>query len=387
MDRDWLGRQAEKRDLAELRVLGTALARVDFIDLIVSRLPAEIFRNEGHAIIAQAIWSLRSEGKSAGIEEVLDRLVGQKNLEMIGGAGALFDLLGYAEGSLQAIDDLLELQRRREIYRILSDGSRLIMNPDLRPDDVAAQMFGQLRNSDPISERSPITTDELLEMERPEWLIDGIFPQGLNVMFGSPKSGKSYLALTMAWSIATGMPWFSRNRLQEPRQVLYLAGEGVGDLRLRAESLLEHSDIHPGGRLAWWPISLQLARETDAAKLRLEAEKLDAQVIFVDTWARYAGVRDENDAAQTQSALAALEALGREGRSVILIHHSSKAGEMRGSSALAGAVESSVRVEINEIDGRVRLSSEMSRRGGGFRDIMLGWRKIGPDSVLVEESF
>lgn len=387
MDRDWLARQAEKRDLAELRVLGTALARVDFIDLIVSRIPAEIFRNEAHAIIAQAIWSLRNEGKPAGIEEVLDRLVGQKNLEMIGGAGALFDLLAYAEGSLQAIDDLLELQRRREIYRILSDGSRLIMNPDLRPDDVAAQMFGQLRNSDPISERSPITTDELLEMERPEWLIDGIFPQGLNVMFGSPKSGKSYLALTMAWSIATGMPWFSRNRLQEPRQVLYLAGEGVGDLRLRAESLLEHSDIHPGGRLAWWPISLQLARETDAAKLRLEVEKLDAQVIFVDTWARYAGVRDENDAAQTQSALAALEALTRDGRSVILIHHSSKAGEMRGSSALAGAVESSVRVEINEIDGRVRLSSEMSRRGGGFRDIMLGWRKIGPDSVLVEESF
>jgi hypothetical protein len=338
-------------------------------------------------MIAEAIWSLRNEGERAGIEEVMDRLVGRKQLEMIGGAGSLFDLLGHAESSLEAVDDLLELQRRREIFQILSDGSRTIMNPDRKPDDVAAEMFGKLRNADPISERSPLTTDELLEMERPEWLIDGIFPQGLNVMFGSPKSGKSYLALTMAWSIATGMPWFSRNRLQDPRQVLYLAGEGVGDLRLRAESILEHSDVHPGGRLAWWPISLQLARETDAAKLRLEVEKLDAQVIFVDTWARYAGVRDENDAAQTQSALSALEALSRDGRSIVLIHHSSKAGEMRGSSALAGAVESAVRVEINEIDGRVRLSSEMSRRGSGFRDIMLGWRKIGPDSVLVEESF
>jgi len=104
----------------------------------------------------------------------------------------------------------------------------------------------------------------------------------------------------------------------------------------------------------------------------------------VDTWARYAGVRDENDAAQTQQAVNALEALTRDGVSVIVVHHASKQGVMRGSSALAGAVEAAVRVEINDVTGQVRVSSEMSRRGSGFRDITLSYRKSGPDSVLME---
>jgi len=223
-------------------------------------------------------------------------------------------------------------------------------------------------------------------MPQPEWLVDGIFPQGLSIMFGAPKAGKSYLALSMAWSLATGQPWFSRNRDRLPQQVLYLAGEGVGDLRLRAEALLEHTNTHPGGRLSWWPVSLQLSNATDAARLRLEVEKLDAKVVIVDTWARYAGVRDENDAAQTQQAVNALEALTREGVSVVVVHHASKQGVMRGSSALAGAVEAAVRVEINDVTGQVRMSSEMARRGSGFKDITLAYRRSGPDSVLTEVS-
>ena len=381
---DWLERQTEKRDLAELRVLGTALARSDLADQVIARIPAELFRRDAHRIVAEALWSLRREGRECALEDVLDRLVGQNRLDDVGGANALFELIQHDEGDLHAVEDMLEIERRRHVYQTCVEGSREATNPDVHPDEVAATVFGKLRDSEGVTEKSPLTTDELLAMPRPDWLVDGIFPQGLNVMFGSPKSGKSYIALSMAWSLATGRPWFSRNALALPQQVLYLAGEGVGDLRLRAESMLEHSDVHPGGRLSWWPVGLQLTRESDAARLRLEVEKLDANVIIVDTWARYAGVRDENDAAQTQSAVAALESLCRDGRSVIIVHHASKQGVMRGSSALAGAVEAAVRVEIDDVMGRVRLSSEMARRGSGFSDMLLQWQKIGPDSVLTE---
>jgi hypothetical protein len=383
MTASWLERQAEKRDLAEVRVLGTALSRADLADRIVARVPADLFRRSAHRSVAEAIWSLRQEGRTAGIEEVLDRLHGQQTVDEVGGISGLYELIHYAEPDLTAVEDLLVIERRRQVWQTCTDGARDVTNPDVHPDDVAASVFGRLRDTEEVTDRSPITTDELLDMPRPSWLVEGIFPEGLNVMFGSPKSGKSYLALSMAWSVATGRPWFSR-RTTDPQQVLYLAGEGVGDLRLRAESLLEHTNVHPGGRLAWWPVSLQLARESDAARLRLEVEKLDARVIIVDTWARYAGVRDENDAAQTQSALNALEALCRDGRSVIVVHHAAKSGVMRGSSALAGAVEAAIRVEVNDADGMVRLSSEMARRGSGFEDIVLAWRRIGPDSVLDE---
>lgn len=385
MTSEWLERQAENRDLAEVRVLGTALARADLCDLTVSRVGPEMFRREAHQIIAEAIWSLRMEGKDAGPEEVLNRLVGRGQTEHVGGASALFDLLRYDEGSVEAVEDLLRIERRRRVYQTCMDGARDVTNPDVEPDEIAAMVFGRLRDSGQIEQKAPITTDELLEMERPRWLIDGVLPEGLSVLFGSPKAGKSYVALTIAWALATGRSWFSHSNLEPPKQVLYLAGEGVGDLRLRAESMLEHTNLHPGGRLAWWPVALQFAKESDAARLRLEVEKTEAEVVIVDTWARYAGIRDENDAAQTQAALAALESLTLDGRSVIVVHHTAKSGVMRGSSALAGAVEAAVRVQVNDLDGRVRLSSELSRRGVGFNDILLRWNRVGPDSVLMED--
>lgn len=386
MSAEWLERQAENRDLAELRLLGTILSRSDLAPIALSRTSPDLFRREAHRVVAETLWSLNADGRELTLETLVDRLVGQDRLDHVGTAADLFAMLEYGESSLRSLDDLLAIERRRNIYAVCTEGARKVTNPDILPDDVAAEVFGKLRDADRPQERSPLTTDELLEMPQPEWLVDGIFPQGLSIMFGAPKAGKSYLALSMAWSIATGQPWFSRNRDRQPQQVLYLAGEGVGDLRLRAEALLEHTDIHPGGRLSWWPVSLQLSNATDAARLRLEVEKLDAKVVIVDTWARYAGVRDENDAAQTQQAVNALEALTREGVSVVVVHHASKQGVMRGSSALAGAVEAAVRVEINDVTGQVRMSSEMARRGSGFKDITLAYRRSGPDSVLTEVS-
>lgn len=384
MSAEWLERQAQNRDVAELRLLGTILTRSDLAPIALARTSPDLFRREAHRVVAEVLWSLNADGRDLTLESLLDRLIGQDRLDHVGTAADLFAMLEHGESTLRSLDDLLTIERRRQIYAVCTDGARKVTNPDMLPDDVAAEVFGKLRDADRPDEKMPLTTDELLQMPQPEWLVDGIFPKGLSVMFGAPKAGKSYLALSMAWSLATGRPWFSRNRDRLPQQVLYLAGEGVGDLRLRAESLLEHTDVHPGGRLAWWPVSLQLSNATDAARLRLEVEKIDAKVVIVDTWARYAGVRDENDAAQTQQAVNALEALSREGVSVIVVHHASKQGVMRGSSALAGAVEAAVRVEIDDLGGRVRMSSEMARRGSGFKDILLAYRRLGPDSVLEE---
>jgi len=384
MSAEWLQRQAENRDLAELRLLGTMLTRADLAPIVLARTSPDLFRREAHRVVAEALWSLNADGRDLTLESLLDRLIGQDRLDHVGTAADLFAMLEYGEGSLRSLDDLLTIERRRQVYAVCTDGARKVTNPDVLPDDVAAEVFGKLRDADRAEDRAPMSTDELLEMDQPDWLVEGIFPAGLSVMFGAPKAGKSYLALSMAWALATGRPWFSRNRGREPQQVLYLAGEGVGDLRLRAESLLEHTDMHPGGRLAWWPVSLQLSNPTDAARLRLEVEKVDAKVVIVDTWARYAGVRDENDAAQTQQAVNALEALTRRGVSVVVVHHASKQGVMRGSSALAGAVEAAVRVEINDVTGQLRMSSEMARRGSGFQDMTLAYRRVGPDSVLEE---
>jgi RecA-family ATPase len=70
-----------------------------------------------------------------------------------------------------------------------------------------------------------LTADELLTTEWPEpvWAIPNLLPAGLTILAGKPKVGKSWLALQLAQSIATGGVAF--NQTVERGPTLYLALE------------------------------------------------------------------------------------------------------------------------------------------------------------------
>ena len=61
--------------------------------------------------------------------------------------------------------------------------------------------------------RKPIyTAAELMRLEfpPPQWLIEGLLPEGLTVLSGAPKIGKSWLSLQIALSITTASPLFGQ---------------------------------------------------------------------------------------------------------------------------------------------------------------------------------
>lgn len=378
----WADRQREKRDLAEVRTLGTAIAYPDLADEVVAKVEPALFRRDAHRTIAEAVWSLRRDGKPCDLETVTDRLVGWGKIDHVGGPAQVWDLVSVAEPDTTATDELIAVERRRQVWQACHDGTTAITNPDVEPDDVAADVAGALHSRERFDDSGPMTTDELLALDAPPWLVDGIFPSGVSMLFGAPKTGKSYVALQVAWSYATGTKWFRRQCQQG--QVLYLAGEGVSDLRLRVEALVEDSDLHPGGNIRWWTDPLSLSKERDAAKLRLAVEQIGASLVVVDTWRRFSGLVDENDAGAAAQAIGALEDLARRGTSVLVVHHTNAEGGIRGSTAVAGAVESAVRTVHFPDEGRVVLTPYLTRRGVGFSDIELGWQRCGPDSVLRE---
>lgn len=380
----WVERQGQNRDLAELRVLGTAMSYPDLADQVVAKVEPSLFRRHAHQLVADAVWSLRRDGKPCDLETVQDRLVGAGHLDEVGGAAALWDVQSMGEPDTRACDDLLGIERRRQVWQACHDGSVQVTNPDVEPDDVAADVAAALHSRERFDESEPMTTDELLQMEAPTWLVEGVFPAGVSMLFGSPKTGKSYTALQVAWSYATGTRWFSRPCRSEPGQVLYLAGEGVADLRLRVEALVEDTDLHPGGHIRWWTDPLSLSKERDAAKLRLAVERVGATLVVVDTWRRFSGLVDENDAGKASVAVGALEDLARKGVSVLIVHHTNAEGGIRGSTAVAGAVESAVRTILEPMSGEMVLTPYLTRRGVGFSDIRLGWKRSGPDAVLRE---
>jgi hypothetical protein len=380
----WLARQSEKRDSAEVRTLGTALQRPELLDLIVSRVEPGMFRREAHRKIAEAVWSLHGEGKRVDVDTLVDRLVGAGHFETVGEGAGIADVIQAWDFDTRAVDELLELERRRQVWQACHDGTVAVANPDAEPDDVAADVAAALHAREAFDETGPITTDELLALDVPPWLVEGVLPAGLSLIFGAEKTGKSYVALQTAWSFATGTRWFRRACRTEPGQVLYLAGEGVADLKLRVEALVDETDAHPGGNIRWWTEPLNLSKPRDGAKLKLAVEQMGAGLVIVDTWRRFSGLRDENDASQVSAALSPLEDLCAKGASVLLVHHANKDGDIRGSGALGGAVESAVRAIIDPDSSTMLLASHRARRGVGFRDIQLGWRRSGPDSVLRE---
>lgn len=378
----WADRQREKRDLAELRALGTAMAYPDLADEVVAKVDPAMFRRDAHRIVAEAVWSLRREGKPCDIEDVTDRLVGWGKIDEVGGPGAVWDVTAQGETDTRACDEMAAIERRRQVWQACHDGTVAVTNPDVEPDDVAADVAAALHSRERFDESAPMTTDELLALDAPPWLVEGVFPSGVSLLFGAAKTGKSYVALQVAWSYATGTRWF-RRRCQSG-QVLYLAGEGVSDLKLRAGALVEDTDMHPGGHLRWWTDPLSLSRERDAAKLRLAVEQTESTLLVVDTWRRFSGLSDENDAGAAAQAIGALEDIARRGVSVLVVHHTNAEGGIRGSTAVAGAVESAVRTVHFPDEGRVVLTPYLTRRGVGFSDIELGWQRCGPDSVLRE---
>lgn len=56
------------------------------------------------------------------------------------------------------------------------------------------------------------------------WMIEGILPEGLTILAGAPKSGKSILALNLALALSSGMEIFGKKN-DQIKNVLYLPYE------------------------------------------------------------------------------------------------------------------------------------------------------------------
>jgi len=177
----------------------------------------------------------------------------------------------------------------------------------------------------------------------PSWLIKGWLPDsGLAMLFGPSGAGKTFAALSMAASIASGKAWHGHKVAQGA--VIYLAGEGHYGLRMRVAAWaqangpegLEHLYISNRG------IDLD-APQAAAEVIRAIKEPAPDRValVVIDTLATHFG-GEENSARDTRQLLSAAQVIGRAyGCVVCLIHHTGlgPADRARGSSSLKAAMD------------------------------------------------
>lgn len=199
---------------------------------------------------------------------------------------------------------------------------------------------------------------------RPSWLVKGWLPkQGVVLLAGQSRIGKTFLSLELAGALATGGSFFGRP-VRERVGVLILAAEGAGTIGPRLEALRLH---RLGGidaaalPIAWGEISDANeigAIVMSAAREMQERFGLRLGMIAVDTVAAAFSV-DENDA---QLATVAMKALGKLAGDtdclVVAVAHYGKSdgAGVRGSSAWTASADVILAAtgEISEITGEVK---------------------------------
>ncbi len=203
-----------------------------------------------------------------------------------------------------------------------------------------------MRGSPELNDRLSVVQIAAVEAEREKsrWLVEGLWEEeGVGILGGAPKSCKSWLALDVAFSVATGTPALGRYEVNSPGPVLVFAAE---DHPARVRSRLEGFAVHRGEDLRRAPLhlivesALRLDTRRDQGRLLEAVGRYRPRLLVLDPFVRLHRI-DENSALEVSGVLAYLRKLQRESHvAILVVHHSRKAGagsdqvglSLRGSS-------------------------------------------------------
>lgn len=246
-----------------------------------------------------------------------------------------------------------------------------------------------------VPEFKLLTPENIEALPDLEWLIEGVVPTpGLVVLYGEPGSGKTFVALSMALTAASGQTWLGRATLQT--KALYVAAEGVLGLKNR---IMAHRHrrglVNDNVRFVASPIAIMDPAQIKALLAELKQQDFEPGLIVVDTLARVALGADENNAKDMGRVVDGLDELKRQtGATVMVIHHTRKdGGSERGSSALRGAADAMILCEkAPSLDGAgVRLECAKMKDDEPFREIGATLEKValpgGKSSLIVGDVF
>ena len=192
------------------------------------------------------------------------------------------------------------------------------------------------------------------------FVVDDLLPQGLHLLAGAPKIGKSWLALWLCLCAAQGKPFWTFTT--RPCEVLYLCLE---DSFQRIQSRLFDLTEDAPPTLHFAVMSQQLHNGLVEQIEQFLKEHPQTRLIVIDTLQRIrtAG-NDANPYASDYRDIGVLKALADKYRiAVLLVHHLRKMNDddpmnmISGTTGLSGAVDSSFTlVEDKRGSGKATLS-------------------------------
>ena len=219
--------------------------------------------------------------------------------------------------------------------------------------------------------------------------MKGLVPaRSVGVLFGEPGSFKSFLALDVMASVATGEEFAGREVIA-PGLTVLVAGEGiqVHNSRMKAWEQI-HQSVH---NAFMTPGAVQFHKELQLLEFIRAIREVEARMgspcrlIVIDTLNQCSVGLDESSAKDMGIWFRAINRLRDEtGATILIIHHKAKAGNYRGSTVIHSSTDFLIETSIVS-PLVVKLISRKQRATAPFDDVVLQGHLVRVEGNGLEE--
>jgi hypothetical protein len=206
--------------------------------------------------------------------------------------------------------------------------------------------------------------EELLDLPDPIWVVVGLILEwSLVMLYGSPKSYKTFIALDLALCIATGRPFHGHNVVRG--RVAYIAAEGhQAETRDRVLAWCKANSVALSELRDWFVLGFEgvMLDQPESVKAFIKENPAPRDIIFYDTLNRNMSGH-ESDTKDMTAVVKGGDRIRRELKTtVVIVHHTGvDASRERGSTVLRGAVDT--RLKVTQKGGVATLLVEDQRAG------------------------
>jgi putative DNA primase/helicase len=233
----------------------------------------------------------------------------------------------------------------------------------------------------PVTRYKMMSVGDVLRSDPIKWRVKGVIPeQGIAAIYGPSGSGKSFLVLDLAISIAKNTEWFGYRVKSCP--VTYVCLEGEAGLSVRLSAFRTKGSIPKQIEFIDQPVNLLNTKDLRDLVTVIKANQMDNGIVIIDTLNRAVPGMDENSSVDMGHAINACKLIQQAaGGLVMLVHHSGKDATkgMRGHSSLHAALDAAIEVRRSGDEREWSVAKAKDGADGKGHPFMLDIVNMGDD--------